>query len=721
MTIFRGEGGGGDATTDSEINLITSLTNSITADKAITLAAADSATASANAAAASEAGVTASAASAVTAASNAASSESNANASALNASISASASLTSANASASSAAASLTSANASAASAASASAIVLGVASGLPSIRPTLNLDFANSDVIDPRITFTRASTATYYDGKTTAKAEENLLVRSQEFDNVSWWVQNAISITANSTTAPDNTTTAETVIENSTLDAHVPYQNSTLALTTVYTLSVFMKANTRNFGMVRVGGGAFAAGPAIKVDLTNGTVTNIDGTVISSSATSVGNGWYRCILTFTSGSFAGHTPQFGPHDNGSTVTYTGNGTGSVYAWGAQLEQRSSVTAYTPTTTQAITNYIPVLQTAASGVARLDHDPVTFAAKGLLIEEARTNLLTYSSTFNNAAWTTSLSTVTANVTTSPDGTVNSFSISKSAAFGNIRQQVTATNGNYAASVYVKAGTENNASFGVTENGTATLLIRGSVNLTTGVVTNNSGTFTATSVGNGWWKLTGACTTTTGTNISLLVYPGIYSGTEAGTVYIWGAQLEAGAFATSYIPTTTAQATRAADSASMIGTNFSSWYNASEGSLFTNGTLVGATPSTYPYMTALVGANANNDSIGLQWTASSGALRFGVRSGAVAQADIPNGANKFSGSSFKMAGAYAANYFQAATDGVISAVDTSGSVPTVVALSFGGAVGFQPVANIYINQVTYYPKRISNTELQALTA
>jgi hypothetical protein len=79
-----------------------------------------------------------------------------------------------------------------------------------PTIRPSLLLDFANTKTLDPRITFTRASTGTYYDGKTVAKAEENLLLQSQTFDNASWVKDNA-TVTANSTTAPDGTTTAET------------------------------------------------------------------------------------------------------------------------------------------------------------------------------------------------------------------------------------------------------------------------------------------------------------------------------------------------------------------------------------------------------------------------------------------------------------------------------------------------------------------------------
>ena len=61
----------------------------------------------------------------------------------------------------------------------------MAIQSNFPAIRPSLLLDFANSKRLDPRITFTRASTARYYDGSTVAKAEENLFVRSQEFATV--------------------------------------------------------------------------------------------------------------------------------------------------------------------------------------------------------------------------------------------------------------------------------------------------------------------------------------------------------------------------------------------------------------------------------------------------------------------------------------------------------------------------------------------------------
>jgi hypothetical protein len=84
-------------------------------------------------------------------------------------------------------------------------------------IKPSLNLDFANTKQLDPRITFARASTARFYDGKTTAKAEENLVTQSQGF-TVSPW-EGPAAITANSAVAPDGTTTAALVTGTNTTD----------------------------------------------------------------------------------------------------------------------------------------------------------------------------------------------------------------------------------------------------------------------------------------------------------------------------------------------------------------------------------------------------------------------------------------------------------------------------------------------------------------------
>jgi hypothetical protein len=103
----------------------------------------------------------------------------------------------------------------------------MSIAQNFPTISPSLSLDFANVQALDPRITFTRASTATYY-GTRTALAEQNLLLYSQEFDNAAW-TKTSTTVTANSTTAPDGTTTADTLIPNTTNTYHAAYFLSAL------------------------------------------------------------------------------------------------------------------------------------------------------------------------------------------------------------------------------------------------------------------------------------------------------------------------------------------------------------------------------------------------------------------------------------------------------------------------------------------------------------
>ena len=80
--------------------------------------------------------------------------------------------------------------------------------------------------------------------------------------------------------------------------------------------------------------------------------------------------------------------------NNSSTVTVADDG-GFVYVWGAQLEKRDAVTSYTATSGTPITKYQPKLMTSSPDHARFDHDPITGESKGLLIEENRTNLITY--------------------------------------------------------------------------------------------------------------------------------------------------------------------------------------------------------------------------------------------------------------------------------------------------------------------------------------
>jgi hypothetical protein len=295
-----------------------------------------------------------------------------------------------------------------------------------PNIDPSLLLDFANVRALDPRVTFARASGAVRYDGVTHAKAEENLLSASQELDNTIYWTQRGVTVTANAGVAPDGTTTAEKVIptEGSTAFKELQ-QDLTFISGLTYAFSFHVKADGYNFVQV-LGNLAQWGSFRINYDVSTGNETLFTAgtsTIVSRSITSLPNSWYRINVVATCISSGSGRLAFNiipDSDSIRGVTWAGDGTSGVLAWGAQLEQRASVTAYTPTTTQPITNFVPVLQTAVNNQARFDHDPVSGESLGLLIEEQRTNLVINSEQFE--LWTSVGTSIDINTTVAPDGT-----------------------------------------------------------------------------------------------------------------------------------------------------------------------------------------------------------------------------------------------------------------------------------------------------------
>jgi hypothetical protein len=610
----------------------------------------------------------------------------------------------------------------------------MAIQSNFPAIKPTLLLDFANAEQLDPRIIFARASTATYY-GTQTAKAEENLLVQSQDFTTT--WINVNSTDAANTSTAPDGTTTADTLTDDATSGTHSTYQSVSVLANTTYVVSCFMKAGTNNFGLLSfTDAGSAQRYFAADFNLSTGTVrtsaAGSSGTITSATITDAGNGWYRCVIIGQAAAVGSNRIYVGVSDGTSSLgnfginSYIGTGT-TIIVWGAQLEQRSAVTAYTPTTTQPITNYIPQLLTAASGVARFDHNPTTFESLGLEIEEQRTNLALYSEDLSNAAWTFGNATLSSNTAISPGGTQTADQLVTSNSSGNTfaRENVTLSAGSATLSVYLKTGGVQFAQFmwaGVF-NGTD----YANFDLVNGTVT--AGTYTAatiTPVGNGWYRctLTSTVTASAGNFIYINAVPtststrfASYTGNGWNSLYIWGAQLEAGAFATSYIPTVASQVTRSADAASMTGANFSSWYNAGEGSLY-------AEANTPAFATTYVFAEINNNS-------TSNYIRHSTTSaGTTTQFVVVNNTTTTAspsvtvtlGSNRKMAGAYAFNSIQQSVNGSLGTEDTSSEIPTgLVQMNIGSRAAGTSVVNGTIKKIAYYPLRVTNAQLQALTS
>lgn len=563
----------------------------------------------------------------------------------------------------------------------------MSIQSNFPNLKPSLLLDFANTKQLDNRVTFTRSTPAVYYDGVTTAMAEQNLILQSQTFDVSPWTVANT-SVTANATTAPDGTTTADRIFEDSANSAHAIYQ--ALGTTSgLCTFSVYAKADTRSWLNIN----AYVAGVRNNwFDLTNG----VTGTVASgctATITSVGNGWYRCTVTTTGGSPTYFECWLATGNN--VTTYAGDGTSGLYLWGAQFEARSAATAYTATTTQAITNYIPVLLTAGGNQPRFDCNPTTGESLGLLIEEQRTNALFYS-VYSGLNWTGYSSTLTANYTIAPDASQTACRIVGSPSFTTRIDSAVplTTSTTYAASIWMKSNTSSSYTI---------VLQIGDADVQICLVTPQ------------WQRFTGAGSPVQN-NYSFVDL----TSSSNCDISAWGAQLETGAFATSYIKTSGSAATRTADAASMTGTNFSSWYSAGEGTItasyyigFTSGNryVVSLDQNNNNYVEVL--GNSTSNTSGL-YNRVNGSLDVGF-----------NGSTNVSLTSRNiLAAAIKTNDFALCLNGTMQGTDINAILaPTLASLEIGRYNEGSPGGyfNGRISKIAYYPLRLSNTNLQALTS
>jgi hypothetical protein len=591
-------------------------------------------------------------------------------------------------------------------------------------VQPTLNLDFANAKTLDSRITFSRPTTATYYDAKTSAIAEQNLVLYSQLIGGTSWNLNaGAVTASTNAVTAPDGTTTASTITAaGGTVQHAVNPIISQPAVVGYQTLSVYAQAGTNNYIQLMFGvdGNAYA-----NFTLTGAGTVGTVGSAATATITQVGSStWYRCTITTQSATASGF--YFLVVTSGTAARYESNSlTTSVNLWGAQLEQRSSVTAYNATTTAAITNYIPVLQTAATNAARFDYNPVTRESLGLLIEEQRTNLLTYSADFSNAAWAKSNTTVTSSTIIAPDGTLtgNKIVATSATTTHTIGETITVTSGaTYTLSAFYKAGEETTASLAISSSP----FPRAKFDLSAGTVLSSTGTSaTITSVGNSWYRCSlvfVAPTTSIPCFLAIRDIDANWAGNGFGGIYSWGAQLEAGVFATSYIPTVASQVTRSADSASMTGANFSSWYNQAEGTFMYNATVPVGGSSAQPNYVVGLGNATDNDKF-------SNMGNYQLRRNYVCPSLNEIGQTYLQK---QLVSAFAfsttQNLVSAALSGVLlnnnsaltSFVTNGISEYGILGIGNNGRLASAIPATMTIKKIQYYPTRLTNAELQEMT-
>ena len=209
---------------------------------------------------------------------------------------------------------------------------------------------------VPPGYTFTRSTAALYVDSDGLLKwSAHNLLTYSEQFDDAAW-TKSTTTVTANATTAPDGTTTADKLIPSGSTSAKTILQNSGITAGVLYTQTVYAKAAELAFVQIATSSG-FTTGAYWNFDLSTGSIASSDPGTSSASIESVGGGWYRLqmteIATATTASGRFVICALSADSASRLATMTGDGTSGIYLWGAQLNYGSTATAYLPTTSAA--------------------------------------------------------------------------------------------------------------------------------------------------------------------------------------------------------------------------------------------------------------------------------------------------------------------------------------------------------------------------------
>jgi hypothetical protein len=387
--------------------------------------------------------------------------------------------------------------------------------------------------------------------------------------------------------------------------------------------------------------------------------------------------------------------------------------TGTFIAFGAQLEAGDIATDYIPTTTAAVSVGI------TADIPRLDY--TGGGCPSLLLEPQRTNLVTFSEQFDNAAWLKRANIgITANAIVSPDGTTNAdkMAVTNASVVDYGCFQIVASGLN-TYSVFAKKAELDYLFIGFNND----LASEGVFfNLNTGAISSNPSSYSATitDYGNGWYR----CSVYFATNVSyFFISPSVngtsfnFSGQSGNGIYIYGAQAEVGSYVSSYIPTLGASVTRVSDAASKTG--ISSLIGQTEGVAFIDFVWNGLTGvGGFPRIIEL--ATDSSNYIQLYSIAGTTSWGWDIVNGGVVQ--FTGGSTMALGRN-KIAIGYKLNDMVIYKNGTLVASDATCTVPATSALGvtglFNGAGGAQLAASV--NQTLLFTTRLSNAELQSLTA
>ena len=348
----------------------------------------------------------------------------------------------------------------------------------------------------------------------------------------------------------------------------------------------------------------------------------------------------------------------------------------------------------TRATTATRVNSAGLVESVANNIPRLDYSNGT--CPSILVEPQRTNLVTYSSSFDNAVWTpagygTGTATRTANYGIAPDGTMTA-------------DRIQLSQGNLAAEFYqriqVGAGTYTLSFWAKSLSGTPTLYTAYNMGY------ENEITFTTE-----WVRYEYTMTTTDFAGLDLITWNNLPTTSLTADLLVWGAQLEAGSFATSYIPTTSASVTRNADVISKTG--ISSLIGQTEGTLFAE---IDWVNNGNDVVFATLSDGTTNNRIHFGYAHSSNFWYLYVESGGASQVNITYSAP--TNGKYRLAVGYKLNDYAFYVNGVQIGTDTSATVPSTSQLNVGGFIttGLE-CSN---RAAALWKTRLTNTQLAQLT-
>jgi hypothetical protein len=332
-----------------------------------------------------------------------------------------------------------------------------------------------------------------------------------------------------------------------------------------------------------------------------------------------------------------------------------------------------------------------LIQSSTADTQRIDY--VTGTA-GLLVEESRTNINTYSAgSFVNGSNGYVNSGTLVTTVAGIDGTANAqqFTFGSGSAQNVYKTIAVSASTAYTFSFYYQLGTYPESEFQIA--------FRDDTN---GAFISFDIVPTKTPLSNGWVRATHTVTTPVGC-LLLRCYMLRFTPVTGGTIAFDGVQLEAGAFPTSYIPTEATAATRNADVATMTGTNFTSWVNTVEGTIQAKGQRYVSNTEASAF--CLVAAGTNIVRIGTAFEVFTAGSAVALFYGTAA-------------STFNSVGAYKQDSFAYGKNGVLVGTDSLGNVPTMTSARFDSGVG--TFLNGWVQKINYWPQRLTNAEVTAFS-